>query len=136
MDGDALLSLAQVQFNKWRPAPTDERDVNTYTESLLIQAIELNDSSLWGIIEYGLCPEEYVDFTHLAEKACSLVWNNSIKDYRTALSILLSDNSGELRDGLGNDFVAMIIKEAREKDKGDGEEKEEFESFISDEGLE
>jgi hypothetical protein len=135
MDGDALLSLAQVQFWDYTPRPTDGRTKEEYTESLLIEAIELNDSNLWSILDNGLIREEYTDYTHLAEKACSLLWNQSGKDYSSARQVLVNDDA-ELREGLSDEFVANIIKEARENNKGSEEEKEDFESFLSDEGLE
>ena len=77
MDGDALLSLAQVQFNYYVPfAGDDDSDNKEYTRGLLIEAIELNDESLRDIISNGLLPEEYLDFSDLAEKACELLWSS------------------------------------------------------------
>jgi hypothetical protein len=134
MDGDALLSLAQVQFNKYRPSPTDERDVEEYTRDLLNEAIELNDEALGDIISYGLRPEEYLDFSDLAEKACELLWNRGEKNYANALMVLRNDDY-ELIPGLSNEFVVQIIQEARDSDLGEEEDKEDFENFISEAGL-
>jgi hypothetical protein len=136
MDGDALLRLAQVQFNKYRPYPKDDEiDVKEYTRDLLIEAIELNDESLMDIIWYGLNPEEYLDFSDLAEKACELLWNREEKNYANALMVLRNDND-ELIPGLSNEFVLKIVHETRDSDSGEEEEKEEFENFVSEAGLE
>ena len=135
MDGDALLSLAQVQFNKYRPYPKDDGiDVKEYTRDLLIEAIELNDESLMDIILYGLNPEEYLDFSDLAEKACELLWSSDEKNYANALMVL-RNNEDELIPGLSNEFVVQIIQEARDSDLGEEEDKEDFENFISEAGL-
>ena len=136
MDGDALLRLAQVQFNKYRPYPKDDEiDVKEYTRDLLIEAIELNDESLMDIIWYGLNPEEYLDFSDLAEKACELLWNREEKNYANALMVLRNDND-ELIPGLSNEFVLKIIQETRDSDLGEEEDKEDFENFVSEAGLE
>jgi hypothetical protein len=135
MDGDALLRLAQVQFNKYRPYPKDDEiDVKEYTRDLLIEAIELNDESLMDIIWYGLNPEEYLDFSDLAEKACELLWTREEKNYANALMVLRNDND-ELIPGLSNEFVLKIIQETRDSDLGEEEDKEDFENFISEAGL-
>jgi hypothetical protein len=134
MDGDALLSLAQVQFNKYRPIPTDGREVEEYTRDLLNEAIELNDECLEDIICHGLLPEEYLDFSDLSEKACELLWNRGEKNYANAL-IVLRNNDYELIPGLSDEFVVQIIQEARDSDLGE-EDKEEFENFVSEAGLE
>jgi hypothetical protein len=137
MDGDALLSLAQVQFNKYRPSPTDGRDVEEYTRDLLNEAIELNDEALGDIISYGLRPEEYLDFSDLAEKACELLWNKSEKSYADALMVIATvDDEFELTAGISEEFAKKIIKEARELDLGEEDDKEEFENFVSEAGLE
>jgi len=136
MDGDALLRLALVQFNKYRPYPKDDGiDINEYTRDLLIEAIELNDESLMDIILYGLNPEEYLDFSDLAEKACELLWNREEKNYANALMVL-RNNEEELIPGLSNEFAVQIIQEARDSDLGEEEDKEEFENFVSEAGLE
>jgi len=136
MDGDALLRLAQVQFNKYRPYPKDDGiDINEYTRDLLIEAIELNDESLMDIILYGLNPEEYLDFSDLAEKACELLWNREGKNYANALMVL-RNNEEELIPGLSNEFVLKIVQETRDSDLGEEEDKEEFENFVSEAGLE
>jgi Domain of unknown function (DUF4116) len=140
MDGDALLSLAQVQFNKYIPFATDDvSDNKEYTRGLLIEAIELNDESLADILWHGLSPEEYVDYSDLAEKACELLWNKSVKSYADALmtiAIYDDDDERELRAGISEEFAKKIIKEARELDSGEEEDKEEFENFVSEAGLE
>ncbi len=136
MDGGALLSLAQVQFNKYRPYPKDDGiDLNEYTRNLLIEAIELNDESLMDIIWYGLNPEEYLDFSDLAEKACDLLWSRDEKNYANALMVIRNDND-ELIPGLSNEFVLKIVQETRDSDLGEEEDKEEFENFVSEAGLE
>jgi hypothetical protein len=138
MDGDALLSLAQVQFNKYVPFATDDvSDNNEYTRGLLIEAIELNDESLADILFHGLSPQEYVDYSDLAEKACELLWNKSVKSYADALIIAIYDDEDEpeLLAGVSEDFAKKIIKEARELDSGEEEDKEEFENFVSEAGL-
>jgi hypothetical protein len=135
MDGDALLSLAQVQFNEYRPIPTDGREVEEYTRDLLNEAIELNDECLEDIICHGLLPEEYLDFSDLSEKACELLWNRGEKNYANAL-IVLRNNDSELIPGLSDEFVVQIIQEARDSDIGEEEDKEEFENFVSEAGLE
>jgi hypothetical protein len=136
MDGDALLRLAQVQFNKYRPYPQDDEiDLNDYTRNLLIEAIELNDESLMDIILYGLNPEEYLDFSDLAEKACELLWNREEKNYANALMVL-RNNEEELIPGLSTEFVLKIIQETRDSDSGEEEDKEDFENFVSEAGLE
>ncbi len=135
MDGDALLSLAQVQFNKYRPSSTDDGgDVEEYTRGLLIEAIELNDEAMIDIIWQGLNPQEYLDFSDLAEKACELLWNREEKNYANALMVLRNDNH-ELIPGLSNEFVLKIIQETRDSDIGEEEDKEEFENFVSEAGL-
>ncbi len=135
MDGDALLSLAQVQFNQYRPIPTDGREVEEYTKDLLNQAIDLNDESLVSIIMYGLNPEEYLDFSDLAEKACEQLWNKEEKNYSNALMVISNDN-GEIVPGLSNEFVMKIIEETRDLNLGEEEDKENFESFVNEAGLE
>jgi hypothetical protein len=138
MDGDALLSLAQVQFNKYIPFATDDvSDNKEYTRGLLIEAIELNDESLADILCHGLSPQEYVDYSDLAEKACELLWNKSVKSYADALIIAIYDDEDEpeLLAGVSEDFAKKIIKEARELDLGEEEDKEEFENFVSEAGL-
>ena len=140
MDGDALLSLAQVQFNKYIPFATDDvSDNKEYTRGLLIEAIELNDESLADILCHGLSPQEYVDYSDLAEKACELLWNKSVKSYADALmtiAIYDDDDERELIAGISEEFAKKIIKEARELDSGEEEDKEEFENFVSEAGLE
>jgi len=69
-------------------------------------------------------------------KSDSEIVLEALKKDGRALSILLSDATEEMREGLSDAFVAKIIKEARENNIGDESEKEAFESFISDEGLE
>jgi len=139
MDGDALLSLAQVQFNKYIPFATDDvSDNKEYTRGLLIEAIELNDESLADILCHGLSPQEYVDYSDLAEKACELLWNKSVKSYADALmtiAIYDDDDERELIAGISEEFAKKIIKEARELDSGEEEDKEEFENFVSEAGL-
>jgi hypothetical protein len=139
MDGDALLSLAQVQFNKYIPFATDDvSDNKEYTRGLLIEAIELNDESLADILCHGLSPQEYVDYSDLAEKACELLWKKSVKSYADALIIAVyddEDDEPELKAGVSEDFAKKIIKEARELDSGEEEDKEEFENFVSKAGL-
>ena len=138
MDGDALLSLAQVQFNKYIPFATDDvSDNKEYTRGLLVEAIELNDESLADILYYGLSPQEYVDYSDLAEKACELLWYKSDKSYADALIIAIYDDEDEpeLLAGVSEDFAKKIIKEARELDLGEEEDKEEFENFVSKAGL-
>ena len=136
MDGDALLSLAQVQFNYYVPfAGDDDSDNKEYTRGLLIEAIELNDESLRDIISNGLLPEEYLDFSDLAEKACELLWSSGEKNYANALMVLSNDDN-ELIPGLSNEFVLKIVHETRDSDSGEEEEKEEFENFVSEAGLE
>jgi hypothetical protein len=135
MDGDALLSLAQVQFNQYSPIPTDGREVEEYAKDLLNQAIDLNDESLVSIIMYGLNPEEYLDFSDLAEKACELLWNREEKNYLNALNVISNEN-GEMIPGLSNEFVMKIIEETRNLNIGEEEDKENFENFISEAGLE
>jgi hypothetical protein len=137
MDGDALLSIAQVQFNEYRPSSRDDvRDVKEYTRDLLIEAIELNDESLADILCYGLSPQEYVDYSDLAEKACELLWNKSEKSYADALMVIVTDEDEfELTAGISEEFAKKIIKEAREIDSGEEEDKENFENFVSEAGL-
>jgi hypothetical protein len=136
MDGDALLSLAQVQFNEYRPSPTDGRDVEEYTRDLLNEAIDLNDEALGDIIKYGLRPEEYLDFSELAEKACELLWNKSEKSYADALMVIgTDDDEFEIKAGISKEFAKKIIKEAREVDSGEEEDKENFENFVSETDL-
>jgi len=135
MDGGALLSLAEVHFNEYIPYPKDADDFSNinYTRDLLIEAIELNDESLVDIIFYGLRPGEYLSFPDLAEKACELLWNRGNKNYANALMILRNEDD-YLRSGLSNEFVLKIVQETRDSDLG--EDKEDFENFVSDEGLE
>ena len=136
MDGDALLSIAQLQFNEYIPYPKDDGIArNEYTRNLLIEAIELNDESLIDIICYGLNPEEYLDFSDLAEKACELLWNRGEKNYANALMVIRNEIEEDLIPGLSNEFVLKIIQEARDSDSGEEEEKEEFENFVSEAGL-
>jgi hypothetical protein len=139
MDGDALLSLAQVQFNEYRPIPTDGRSVEQYTRDLLIEGIKLNDHSLSDIICFGLQPTYYMDFSNLAEKASELLWKKSDKSYKEAHSILSIYNEVEDRDellvGLSKNFVLKIIKEARQRNEGSINEKNEFENFIKSIGI-
>ena len=47
--------------------------------------------------------------------------------------MILRNEDDYLRSGLSNEFVLRIVKESRETDLG--EEKEDFENFVSDEGL-
>ncbi|MFN6039173.1 MAG: hypothetical protein ACK452_11950, partial [Bacteroidota bacterium] len=135
MDGDALLSIAQVMQGKYFPNPRDGRDAEEYTRELLVEAIELNDDSLHDIITYGFNVDEYRDFSDLAEKACELLWNRGEKNYASALQVLSNDN-GELINGLSNEFALNIVSEARELDSGEEEDKENFENFVSEAGLE
>jgi len=79
MDGNALLSLAQVMQLRYYPSPKDGSDVEEYTRALLIEAIELNDEWLIDIIHRGFNVDEYRDFSDLADKACNLLWNRGDK---------------------------------------------------------
>lgn len=136
MDGAALLGLAQVQFNEYRPIPSDGREVEEYTRDLLNEAIELNDECLGDIISYGLRPEEYLDFSDLSEKACTLYWSKSEKTYADAVFTLgTDDDEYELRAGISKEFAKKIVAEAMEVDSGDEDDKEIFESFVSEVGL-
>ncbi len=134
MDGNALLALAFFNFEKYRPNPTDGRSVEEYTRGLLNEAIELNDEALVDVINEGLNPEEYLDFSDLAEKACDLLWSRGEKNYANALMVLRSDQ-GVLIPGLSNEFVLKIIQETRDSDLGEEEDKEDFENFVSEAGL-
>ena len=82
--------------------------------------------SLMDIILYGLNPEEYLDFSDLAEKACDLLWSRDEKNYANALMVIRNDND-ELIPGLSNEFVLKIIQETRDSDLGEEEDKEEEE---------
>jgi hypothetical protein len=139
MDGDALLSLAQVQFNEYRPIPTDGRSVEEYTRDLLIEGIKLNDDSLSNIISFGLLPTYYMEFTDLVEKASTLLWEKSDKSYKKAKSILNIYNEDEGRDelqqGLSQNFALKIVKEARIRNQGTVQEKKDFENFIHKVGI-
>ena len=132
MDGHALLCLAQSRFET-----LDNQNLQGYrlVRGLLIEAIELNDKYLMDIIWYGLYPQEYVDFSDLAEKACELLWNRAEKNYENALMVLRNDND-ELIPGLSNEFVLKIVQEARELNLGEDEDKDDFENFVSESGLE
>ena len=57
------------------------------------------------------------------------------KNYANAL-IVLRNNDSELIPGLSDEFVVQIIQEARDSDLGEEEDKEEFENFVSEAGLE
>jgi hypothetical protein len=48
---------------------------------------------------------------------------------------VLRNNDYELIPGLSDEFVVQIIQEARDSDLGE-EDKEEFENFVSEAGLE
>ena len=128
MDGKALLCLAQSRFEY-----LDNQNLQR-VRGLLIEAIELNDKYLMDIISYGLYPQEYVDFSDLAEKACELLWNREEKNYENALMVLRNENH-ELIPGLSNEFVLKIVQEAKELDLGYEEDKEELEKFVSEAGL-
>ena len=134
MDGWALLSLAQVMQLRYYPSPKDGSDVEEYTRALLIEAIELNDKWLIDIIHRGFNVDEYRDFSDLADKACSLLWNREDKDYANALMVLRNENY-ELTTGLSNEFVLKVIQEARELNLGYEEDKEELEKFVSEAGI-
>ncbi len=134
MDGNALLSLAQVMQLRYYPSPKDGSDVEEYTRALLIEAIELNDEWLIDIIHRGFNVDEYRDFSDLADKACNLLWNRGDKDYANALMVLRNENL-ELTTGLSNEFAMKVIQETRELNIGEDEDKEDFENFVNEAGL-
>ena len=67
------------------------------------------------------------------------LWNKCEKSYWNALdtiSLSYADESQILNEELSRDFVIKVIRETREFDEGTDEEKDEFERFVSDNGLE
>ncbi len=56
------------------------------------------------------------------------------KKYANALMVL-RNNEDELIPGLSNEFVLKIIQETRNSDLGEEEDKEDFENFVSEAGL-
>ena len=67
------------------------------------------------------------------------LWNKCEKSYWNALdtiSLSYADESQILNEELSRDFVIKVIRETREFDEGADEEKDKFERFVSDNGLE
>ena len=135
-NGYGLLSLIQTinHSHDYTPLPDENTSVDDYVRSLLIEAIELNDEALASI----LC--NVIDNTDLIPKATELLWNKCEKSYWNALNTIGFYNEDEditeLREELSRDFVIKVIRETREFDEGTDEEKDEFERFVSDNGLE
>ena len=140
MDGYALLFLALVQFDEYRPIPSDGRDVEQYTRDLLVEGIELQDDALGDIISYCLQPQYYCDFSDLMERASKLYWEKSDKSYLVAKRVLSiyneAEDSEEFNEYLSNEFVMKIIEETRDLNLGEEEDKENFENFVSEAGIE
>ena len=140
MDGYALLSLALVQFDEYRPIPSDGRDVEQYTRDLLVEGIELQDDALGDIISYCLQPQYYCDFSDLMERASKLYWEKSDKSYLVAKRVLSiyneAEDSEEFNEYLSNEFVMKIIEETRDLNLGEEEDKENFDNFVSEAGIE
>ena len=135
-NGDGLLSLIQTinHSDDYTPLPDDNTSVDDYVRSLLIEAIELNDEALATILG------NVGDNTDLIPKATELLWNKCEKSYWNAINTISLYDEDEgiqvLIEELSRDFVIKVIRETREFDEGTDEEKDEFERFVSDNGLE
>ena len=140
MDGESLNSLAQAGFNKFGPCPTNGKTIDEYNRNFLIEAINKQDDALKTIISNSLCQLEYFNYSDLIPKANELLWNKCEKSYWNALNTIGLYNEDEditeLIEELSRDFVIKVIRETREFDEGTDEEKDEFERFVSDNGLE